>query len=591
MKVLFQLAKVRSIVLIFIFSFLVLTLHSQDRRDKFNYWTIQGGGGATLFFGDMSDDAPNPFSKYFTVQQGWAGSLSLQKKLSPVFAIDLQGTVGNWHGQRSQWSDGKPVSFEFNSLMKEGTLMAEIDLLNIIKPKTRTLNFYLKGGVGYVFYDAIKTDYALDTQVGKSKGSAFVLPWGFGGRIDFNERWSFYGETSFQYAFDDNLDAHASTFTKANDIYTYTSFGIGYKIFPEKRKPVIKEIDVAPIDTIVVAELLPIKVLTKAPKTLEPGSEFVLRIQINKDAHKGGAKIQQTLPVGMTASASKSADGTFAYNNQIMTIDWEELPENEETLFIEYKIKVAETIDEKEYILPGIMYYDKDGEENIAQFRTNVTVKTPVVAIVVPDSNIGNTSVDIKENPNNSDTELNNSDIVYRVQVKAIYGGKSTKQAIAKRYGVTGEINEDYHNGYMKYTAGNYSNYSEAAKLKQELRNGKVPGAFVVAYNKGKRMSNIQEAIKITETGGGSTTSSSTIEYSSGTSYKIQIAASARDFSSEYIKNTLGVSNKVEREKHNGLYKYTVGNYTSFNEAKHDLPDIKSKVFDAYIVKYLDGKR
>ena len=59
-----------------------------------------------------------------------------------------------------------------------------------------------------------------------------------------------------------------------------------------------------------------------------------------------------------------------------------------------------------------------------------------------------------------------------------------------------------------------------------------------------------------------------------------------------YLKKKHNFRENVEREQHEGWYKYTVGNYSSFDEAKKQLDAIRNnKVSGAFIAAYKNGKR
>ena len=76
-----------------------------------------------------------------------------------------------------------------------------------------------------------------------------------------------------------------------------------------------------------------------------------------------------------------------------------------------------------------------------------------------------------------------------------------------------------------------------------------------------------------------------------GVSYSIQIAASTRNLSAQSLANQFGLSDNVIVTTHNGLYKYMLGSYTSYNDAKNKLYEVRDYVSDAFIVKYVNGIR
>ena len=91
--------------------------------------------------------------------------------------------------------------------------------------------------------------------------------------------------------------------------------------------------------------------------------------------------------------------------------------------------------------------------------------------------------------------KVNNS-IDYKVQILAGHRIISNKK-ISNDYNYKGEYFLESHNGWIKYTTGSNSKYSEARDSRNELNDYNFPGPFVTAYNYGERIS-VQEALILT---------------------------------------------------------------------------------------------
>ena len=89
-----------------------------------------------------------------------------------------------------------------------------------------------------------------------------------------------------------------------------------------------------------------------------------------------------------------------------------------------------------------------------------------------------------------------NTNINYKVQIIAGHRIISNKQ-ISNNYNYNGEYSLESHNGWIKYTVGSNSKYSNARDSRNELNNYDFPGPFVTAYNYGERIS-VQEALILT---------------------------------------------------------------------------------------------
>lgn len=81
-----------------------------------------------------------------------------------------------------------------------------------------------------------------------------------------------------------------------------------------------------------------------------------------------------------------------------------------------------------------------------------------------------------------------------------------------------------------------------------------------------------------------------TMKPTTGIVYKVQVKASGKKISdSDPIQ---GINGGLEESFENGLYKYLVGSFTSENDAKAQLEEIRKRgINDAFIVKYKEGVR
>jgi DNA polymerase III gamma/tau subunit len=86
--------------------------------------------------------------------------------------------------------------------------------------------------------------------------------------------------------------------------------------------------------------------------------------------------------------------------------------------------------------------------------------------------------------------------LVFRAQVAA--GKKKVAPSVFQgEYKISDEIFWEEHDGWNKYTVGNFNSYRAAKTFANEIRdNNGVTGSFVVAYNKGSRIS-VQEALNL----------------------------------------------------------------------------------------------
>ncbi len=572
-----------------------------SNKEKINKWNITINGGATLLWGDLSDEPDNPFSKYFTDQQGWGYGLIISRRIGNTFTANLQYIGGNLQGFRSTWSNGDSANLSFNSAINEVNLNIEVDLLNLFfaSKEQRLFSAYLKGGIGYLFYKPVVTHTSDGSPVFSGSGSSLVIPWGWGIKSDISKHLTIRFENTFHHTMKDDVDGHGTIYSHANDIYNYTSLGVTYRIYQKPKQPKMpKEEEIIPRDTaiaVVEEEETPFELSVAAnfPSEMHPYDTSDVTLRISKGDISGSAKLQQTIPDGFTVEQLLSDGAKFDFKNQIMTYSWEKLPQKE-TIDITYRL-ISKNANMGTNTIPGILFYSQNDIDQIRQFKKNIEIiAEPVIAHNNTAENANQENVSTNESNSNKSVvgtgkkSTEAKSLVYRVQVYAVYGGTTSSKLLEKRLNLDYPVQQDYQGNYAKYTSGEFATYEEAAAYKKKLRGSTVPGAFVVGFYEGKRTKNIQEAITI-ENGGKASDSKANIPM--GIVYRVQILASTRNLSIAQVKEQTGCTESFEQVTHNGLYKYEVGTYKSYSEAKNALQKIRNEVNDAFIVKYKDGKR
>jgi hypothetical protein len=83
------------------------------------------------------------------------------------------------------------------------------------------------------------------------------------------------------------------------------------------------------------------------------------------------------------------------------------------------------------------------------------------------------------------------SSVIFKVQIAAS-SFQLTEDGLKYIYCGSSDVLEYRENGWYKYAVGSFPSYDEASRLKGEIC---VPGAFVVAFRNGKKIS-VTEIIK-----------------------------------------------------------------------------------------------
>ncbi len=98
-----------------------------------------------------------------------------------------------------------------------------------------------------------------------------------------------------------------------------------------------------------------------------------------------------------------------------------------------------------------------------------------------------------KETPKKVETAKSansGSGVIYRVQIAATHNANSTANDFASKYSISDQVYKEDHEGWIKFTVGEFSSYTAAHTFRSSLRdNNGCEGAFVTAYNNGTRIS------------------------------------------------------------------------------------------------------
>ncbi len=94
-------------------------------------------------------------------------------------------------------------------------------------------------------------------------------------------------------------------------------------------------------------------------------------------------------------------------------------------------------------------------------------------------------------------TKASGGEAYFCVQLGAFTNPEVSVEMLKKRFNLSMEVRSEMHNGLNKFITGQYSEYKKARDKREAIKNGNgVNGAFVAAYNAGKRIT-VQEALMI----------------------------------------------------------------------------------------------
>jgi hypothetical protein len=103
----------------------------------------------------------------------------------------------------------------------------------------------------------------------------------------------------------------------------------------------------------------------EAPVEVIAGTEFEVRVHIQKGALDGFSRLQQDLPAGLTANSYLSSDGDFTFEEKRVRMIWLRLPGQNEFSVV-YKIKVDERLKGTFDIKGKFSYIDNNERKSIS---------------------------------------------------------------------------------------------------------------------------------------------------------------------------------------------------------------------------------
>jgi hypothetical protein len=560
---------------IFIFTTVVAQENKNNTKSEIYNWDVTAKAGASLLWGDAASSF-SPFTKWFSSECAFTGELVLNRRISNVFGIQAGFAKGVLSGYREVWSsDTHPVVSSKTDYF-DYHLALNMDITSIFNHNpNRFLSIYAFGGVGMINYTA--TSYLDGKLHQEASDNTLMVPWGGGLRFRLSPRFSVIAETNFRNTFVDNIDAYEGQGSDVNDIYSITSIGLTYRFGQKKdKKREIEIVPVVPADTAIAQNdtqdyQSPVNVIVSRgmPVTAIADTTYVVQVEITKEDLSDYGQYSQTIPEGFDVVEVNSHGGEFRYDGKEMVIEWVKIP-SEPILKFSYELKSLK-VKPKTYDFEGSFKYAEDTAMRVKTFVDNVVVSGP------PSAELADNTED--ENQVNPDAI---SGIDYRVQVAAIFGGKSSADVIARHLKISETVYEDQYKRGYRYTVGHHSDYSEA---KSHRRNVSVKGAYVVAFVDGKYVGDLAKTNEIVM--------DKDPFNSSGVTYKIQIAASkGRPYSIAKLASKYGFSPSAIYQDSNGTYyMYTTGTYASLEEAKAKLKEVRNSVKGAYIVKFVNGKR
>ena len=211
-----------------------------------NGLSIKAGGGLTTFFGDLGAQG---LSVLNYTKAGGAGSAI--KMFTPALGLQIQYFLGNLYSFRSD------LAQYFNGSVQEISISARIDPLLLLYPAySGKLYPYFRGGLGTTSFRAVRRDqntntvflpaygYGTDGLTKIARENALSIPLSAGLGFQLTDKISVELEQSISLTNTDILDAVVGTGTAiSSDMFGFTQIGLKYTFgttqtsVPREKKP------------------------------------------------------------------------------------------------------------------------------------------------------------------------------------------------------------------------------------------------------------------------------------------------------------------------------------------------------------------
>lgn len=277
---------------------------------------------------------------------------------------------------------------------------------------------------------------------------------------------------------------------------------------------------------------------------VQPGEAFTVELTIEKNMISGVGKIIEELPDGFTAVSLESNGSIFSQSGNQVKFLWGVLPA-EDKFSVSYKVTVGDDVSGNKVIDGNFSYLEGADTKKHLIASTSIAVTNGDVVAVADvsssndeeeasnDSTVENETETVTETNSTASTSTNTDNVAeeteavsdteqsmdneetatdatevdaandthsvnYRVQICALRKKKNTDYFV-KNHAVNEKIYLNMHEGWHKYTVGDFKAYVEARDHREVVKSkNKIVGPFVTAYNNGARIT-VQEALMITK--------------------------------------------------------------------------------------------
>ena len=290
---------------------------------------------------------------------------------------------------------------------------------------------------------------------------------------------------------------------------------------------------------------------------------YTVKIQITKGEHSGFARIKDRLPEGYVATSIETAGSIFKDVDGSAKFIWSDLPSSIKSFTVSYKLINLKGIDTSFFIT------GEYASERLIAEGFNDGIEIPTTYYTPSNPTVEYNTISIDTSSNNELSEMA-SNTVEKISPKQDLNELNTKS-------------EDVLN-----TLTDASSDVSIQEIEKEsaLNNVEIQEEEVsIAENFDDKISTIEEESIISNI-------VNSQKINTNIDYRVQILASHRIATKNYVKNRYHFSGNFDLENHDGWIKYTTGHFNQYKEARNKRNDLNSNEFPGpFVTAYNYGQR
>jgi len=274
-----------------------------------------------------------------------------------------------------------------------------------------------------------------------------------------------------------------------------------------------------------------VRCIRQVPNISGGGNEFIVNILVNKGSTEKFAKIEEAVPQGFKAEAIQTKDAIFTFKDQKVKFLWMNLPA-EQRFVVSYKLISLNPNDIKELSLKGT-------------FSFIINESTQVIDIVQKEVDLSN-------------LDPKNLDGIIASVTSPSFSSASTQKT-------------DGQPSSNSYTEPGVDGGKEVAIKYQKIEEKKQVTTSRRAFDLKPYM----------------------LEPEKGVYFRVQLAAGHKPVDIKNYFRKFKIDKEIRTEEHEGWYKYSVGSFGAYKEARDYRVDLSKNttIDDAFVSAYNNGKR